>query len=130
MILVPEYFEQFHGYEKFENPIEFPGCKCLGYFQYNIALLSNPYHSLSTPELPRVFFSDIEEKLIVDRRNIVDNKTVFIFENTTVGAYDFALNFTDGVVRIGLWEHIKPRGAVKFMTKEEYSKILLKNDTN
>lgn len=78
-----------------EEVIDFKGFKCIGYFPYEKAQLVNDCVSVS-----RNIFSEVE--LVLSRTNYMDNKTVFIFQDTTNWeTKDFAIQFKDSFCKMG-----------------------------
>lgn len=78
-----------------EEVIDFKGFKCIGYFPYEKAQLP-----MECVAVPRNVFSEIE--LILSRTRYMDNKTVFIFQDTVrFGTEDFAIQFKDSFCKMG-----------------------------
>jgi len=84
-----------------EEPIEFKGFRAIGYFPYETAQLK--YNECAA--VPRNVFSEIEN--VLSRTRYMDNKVVFVFEDTTNFATDdFAIQFKDAYCKMGRLEHI------------------------
>ena len=84
-----------------EEPIEFKGYRAIGYFPYEKAQLE--YKTCAA--VPRNVFSEIET--VLSRNRYMDNKVVFVFEDTTNFATDdFAIQFKDAYCKMGRLEHI------------------------
>lgn len=78
-----------------EEPIEFKGFKCIGYFPYEKAQIIH-----DCVPVPRNVFMEIE--VILGRTRYMDNKTVFIFQDTTrFGTQNFAIQFKDSFCKMG-----------------------------
>jgi hypothetical protein len=101
--------------EKFvllELPIQFLGYKAIGYFPYETAQLK--YEECVT--VARNVFSDIET--ILQRRRCMDNKVVFVFQDTThFGTTDFAIQFKDAYCKMGSLNQIEGYAGRELKTK-------------
>lgn len=84
-----------------EEPIEFKGFRAIGYFPYEKAQLDVN----ECVAVPRCVFSEIEN--VLSRTGYMDNKVVFVFEDTTnFGTDEFAIQFKDAYCKIGALNQI------------------------
>jgi hypothetical protein len=95
------HIKQLVDYVALEEPIEFKGFRAIGYFPYEKAQLN--YEACAA--VPRNVFSEIET--VLARTRYMDNKVVFVFEDTTCfNTDDFAIQFKDAYCKMGRLEHI------------------------
>lgn len=88
--------KQLADFVVLEEPIEFKGYKAIGYFPYEKAQLN--YQECAA--VPRNLFSETET--ILSRSRYMDNKVVFVFEDTVnFGTDDFAIQFKDAYCKVG-----------------------------
>jgi len=93
--------QQLKDYVSLEEPVEFKGFKAVGYFPYEKAQLSNT----ECVAVSRNVFSEIEN--VLARTRYMDNKVVFVFEDTNrFGTDNFAIQFKDGFCKMGNLEQI------------------------
>lgn len=95
-----------------KEPIQFKGFKAIGYFPYEKAQLD--YEECAA--VPRSVFTEIEA--VLARTIYMDNKVVFVFEDTVhFGSDDFCIQFKDAYCKMGKLHQIRGYGGRELTKK-------------